>query len=306
MGFGKTAAMQWIPLLRETWGAFQKHHAQWLAAALAYFAAFAAAPLIIVAVEIAGFFLHSHRHVLDVIFDYMRRDLGSGSDAVRQIVQSTFNQPRHSVASQIVGWALFVLAAIGLFNGVQFALNTAWDVADQEQGIWETIQQKVLGFAMMIVVAALLLISVIANAALATASNFLARVFTGLGVIVQVGDFLITFGVVWLLFALLFRYLPSTRIAWGDVRLGAGITALLFTIGQLVIGWYLGRAGLSSSYGAFGSLVAFLIWAYYTSQIFLFGAEFTHVYAQNHGTLRNLSPPLDSTRRDRERTRAVG
>jgi len=193
-----------------------------------------------------------------------------------------------------------------LFNGVQFALNTAWDVADQKQGIWETIQQKVLGFAMMIVVAALLLISVIANAALATASNFLARVFTGLGVIVQIGDFLITFGVVWLLFALLFRYLPSTRIAWGDVRLGAGITALLFTIGQLVIGWYLGRAGLSSSYGAFGSLVAFLIWAYYTSQIFLFGAEFTHVYAQNHGTLRNVSPALDSTRRDRERTRAVG
>lgn len=278
---------RWIPLLRETWTAYQKHNAPWLAAALAYFGAFAVAPLTIVVVEIAGFFLHSHRHVLDVIFNYMRQDLGSGSDAVRQIVTSTFNQPRHSLASQIVSWALFVLAAVGLFNGLQFALNTAWDVAEQKQGIWETVAQKALGFAMMLVVAALLLASVVANAALATASSYLARVFTGLGVIAQIGDFLITFGFVWLLFALLFRYLPNARISWGDVRLGAGITALLFTVGQFLIGWYLGRAGLSSSYGAFGSLVAFLLWANYTAQIFLLGAEFTHVYAQNHGTLRN-------------------
>lgn len=280
---------RWIPLLRETWAAYQKHNAQWLAAALAYFAAFAVAPLIIVVVEIAGFFLHSHRHVLEVIFNYMRQDLGSGSDAVRQIVTSTFNQPRHSPASQIIGWALVVLAAVGLFNGVQFALNTAWDVTEQKQGILGAVAQKMLGFAMVLAVAALLLVSVVANAALATASSYLARVFTGLGVIAQIGDFLITFGFVWLLFALLFRYLPNARISWSDVRLGAGITALLFTTGQFLIGWYLGRAGLSSSYGAFGSLVAFLLWANYTAQIFLLGAEFTHVYAQNHGTMRNPS-----------------
>ena len=274
---------RWIPLLRETWAAYRKHNAQWLAAALAYFAAFAVAPLIIVVVEIAGFFLHSHQHVLDVIFNYMRRDLGSGSDAVRRIVTSTFNQPRHGLASQIIGWALFTLAAAGLFSALQFALNTAWDVAEQKQGIWATAQQKVLGFLMMLAVAALLLASVVANAALATASSYLARVFTGLGVIAQIGDFLITFGFVWLLFALLFRYLPNARISWSDVRLGAGITALLFTIGQFLIGWYLGRAGLSSSYGAFGSLVAFLLWANYTAQIFLLGAEFTHVYARAVG-----------------------
>lgn len=275
---------EWIPLLRETWGAYQKHNGQWLAAALAYFGAFAVAPLIIVLVEIAGFFLHNHQHVLDVIFDYMRRDLGSGSDAVRQIVTSTFDQPRRSLIAQIVGWVLFVLAAAGLFNGLQFALNNAWDAADQQLGIWEAVRQKVLGFAMMLVVAALLLASVFANAALVTVSSYLAHALKGLGALVQIADFLITFGLVWLLFALLFRYLPNARVAWSDVRLGAGITAFLFTIGQFLIGWYLGRASLSSAYGAFGSLVAFLIWAYYTSQIFLFGAEFTHVYAQNHGT----------------------
>jgi|SRR5579862_1412625 len=275
---------EWIPLLRETWAAYQRHNGPWLAAALAYFGAFAVAPLIIVLVEIAGFFLHNHQHVLDVIFTYMHRDLGSGSDAVRQIVTSTFDQPRRSLVSQVVGWALFVFAAVGLFNGLQFALNNAWDAADQKHGVWETIREKMLGFAMMLVVAALLLASVFANAALATASTYLAHVFSGLGALVQIADFLITFGLVWLLFALLFRYLPNARISWSDVRLGAGITALLFTIGQFLIGWYLGRAGLSSAYGAFGSLVAFLVWTYYTSQIFLFGAEFTHVYAQNHAT----------------------
>jgi uncharacterized BrkB/YihY/UPF0761 family membrane protein len=107
---------EWIPLLRETWSAYQKHNGTWLAAALAYFGAFAVAPLIIVLVEISGFFLHNHQHVLDVIFSYMQRDLGSGSDAVRAIVTSTFNEPRRSLASQVVGWALFVLAAIGLFS----------------------------------------------------------------------------------------------------------------------------------------------------------------------------------------------
>ncbi|MBV8067051.1 MAG: YihY/virulence factor BrkB family protein [Candidatus Eremiobacteraeota bacterium] len=274
---------RWIPLLRETWGNYQRHNAQWLAAALAYFAAFAVAPLIIVVVEIAGFFVHSHQHVLDVIFNYIQRDVGSGSDAVRQIVATTFNQPRRSVLAQIVGWALFVLAALGLFGSLQFALNTAWG-ADQAQGLWQNVRQKVAGFAMMVIVAALLLASVFANAVLATASAYLAHLLAGLATFAQIADFIMTFALVWLLFAMLFRYLPNCRIGWRDVWVGAGITALLFTIGQFLLGWYLGRAGLTSTYGAFGSLVAFLLWANYSAQIFLFGAEFTHVYATHHGT----------------------
>jgi membrane protein len=274
---------QSISLLRETWAAYQRHNAQWLAAALAYFAAFAVAPLIIVVVEIAGFVVHSHKHVLDLIFNYIQRDVGSGSDAVRQIVAATFNQPRHNVLAQIVGWAIFVLAAVGLFGSLQFALNTAWG-AEQPQGLWQNLRQKVVGFAMMLFVAALLLASLFANAALSTASSYLAHLFAGLATLAQIADFIMTFALVWLLFAMLFRYLPNCRIGWHDVWLGAGITALLFTIGQFLLGFYLGRAGLSSTYGAFGSLVAFLLWANYSAQIFLFGAEFTHVYATHHGT----------------------
>lgn len=284
MGAGAT---EWIALLRETWSDFQQHNAQWLAAALAYFAAFAAAPLIIVVVEIAGFVLHDHQQVLNVIFNYMQRDLGSGSEAIRQIVTATFSQSRSTVWAQIAGWALFVLAAVGLFGSLQFALNTAWDAGNQRTNLWQNLLQRAIGFAMMLVVALLLLASVFANAALTVASTYLASHYDGMATLAKIGDFAITLSLVWLLFATLFRYLPDCRIAWADVRLGAAITALLFTVGQFLLGWYLGRAGVTSVYGAFGSLVAFLLWANYTSQIFLFGAEFTHVYARRHGTLRS-------------------
>jgi membrane protein len=279
-------AAEWIALLREAWSDFQRHHAQWLAAALAYFATFAVAPLIVVLVELAGFVLHNNQHVLDLIFNHMQRDLGSGTQAVRQIVAGTFNQSRGTLWAQAIGWAIFVFAAVGLFNSLQFALNTAWDVGDQRLSLWQNVLQRATGFSMMLVVALLLLASVFANAALTAASSYIASRYDGVATLIKAADFAITLVLVWLLFSLLFRYLPNCRIAWGDVWLGAAITALLFTIGQFLLGWYLGRAGVTSVYGAFGSLVAFLLWTNYTGQIFLFGAELTHVYARRHGTLR--------------------
>ena len=282
----KARAASAIALLRETWTAYQGHNAQWLAAALAYFAAFAVAPLIIVLVEVAGFVVHNHQHVLDVVFGYMQRDVGAGSGAVKQIVAATFNQPRKSVTAQAVGWAVFIFAAIGLFTALQFALNTVWDATNRSGGLLQTLLQRITGFAMMLAVALLLLLSVFANAALTTAAGYLTNLFAGLATLLKVADFLSTSALVCVLFALLFRYLPNARIAWRDVWLGAGLTAVLFTIGQFLLGWYLGRAGVTSVYGAFGSLVAFLLWANYTAQIFLLGAEFTHVYALRHGTLR--------------------
>ncbi len=291
---GETAGT-WIALVRQTWSDYQRHNAQWLAAALAYFATFAAAPLIIVLVEIAGFVLHDHQHVIDLIFNYMQRDVGSGSQAVRQIVSSTFNQSRSGLTAQVVGWAVFVLAAIGLFSALQFALNTAWDVEPQSRGFWHNVLQRAVGFAMMLLVSMLLLASLFANAALTAASSYFASLHEGLATLVKGVDFVITLALVWMLFALLFRYLPDARIGWRDVFLGAAITALLFTTGQFLLGWYLGRASVTSVYGAFGSLVAFLIWANYTAQIFLLGAEFTHVYSARHGTARPICEPPKST-----------
>ncbi|HYL27821.1 MAG TPA: YihY/virulence factor BrkB family protein, partial [Candidatus Nitrosotalea sp.] len=276
-----------ILLLRQTWSEYRRHNAQWLAAALAYFAAFAVAPLIIVLVEIAGFFLHEHRHVLDVLFRYLQRDVGPGSEAVRQIVSATFQHPRQNVLAQITGWTIFAIAAMGLFRALQFALNTVWDGGANLLGFAQALRARALGFATMLGAGLLLLSLVLANAALAVASGYFERLFGARAAFVHIADFAISLAALWLLFGMLFLILPDVRIAWRDVRIGAAITALLFTIGQLVLGWYLGRAGVSSAFGAAGSLVAFLLWANYSAQIFLFGAEFTRVYARRHGTLRD-------------------
>ncbi len=276
----------WLDLFRTTAANYRRHHAQWLAAALAYFAAFATAPLIIVLVEIAALVLHNRQQALDTIFTYLQRDLGTGTEAVREIVESTSNIPRRSLTAQLAGWVIFVIAALGLFNSVQFALNTIWEAPIQKLGLRQFIRRRAFGFAMMLVVAGLLLLSIFVNAAITAASGYLTTLYAGLATTLQTADFIVSFLLVWLLFALLFEYLPDSRIPWRNVWIGAGLTSLLFVVGQSLLGWYLGRAAISSAFGAFGSLVIFLLWANYSAQIFLFGAEFTHLYSRWRGTRR--------------------
>lgn len=273
-----------VPLLKTTWQEFQRHNSQWLAAALAYFTAFAIAPLIIVVVEIAGLVIHNHQKVLNLIFGYLQRDAGAGAGAVKQIVASTFNEPRQGIVAEIVGWVIFIIAAIGLFNAVQFAINNAWDLTPQKLSIMDAIKQRITAFGVMMGIALLLLVSMGVNALLTMASGYLAGVFPGFATLVKIADFFISFGVIWLAFAVLFKYLPECDIEWHDVWIGSALTSFLFVVGQFLLGWYLGRAGVSSGYGAFGSLVVFLIWVNYSAQIMLFGAEFTHVWSQRHGS----------------------
>ncbi len=290
-----------VPLAKSTWEDFQKHNGQWLAAALAYFTAFAIAPLIIVIVEIAGLAIGNHQRALDAIFTYLQRDAGAGAGAVKQIVSSTFNEPRRGVLAEIIGWIIFALASIGLFNAVQFALNHVWDLTPVKMSIWKAIRQRLSAFAVMMSIALLLLISIALNAVLTIAGGYLTHVFVGFATLLKIADFVISVGVIWLGFAVLFKYLPECDIEWKDVWAGAGLTALLFVIGQFLLGWYLGRAGISSGYGAFGSFVVFLIWVNYSAQIMLLGAEFTHVYAQRHG-----SQSRSSTTRGEIKTKYAG
>ena len=276
-----------VPLFKNAWTEFQAKNGQWLAAALAYFAAFAIAPLIIVLVEIAGVFLGGHQSALNTIFGYLKRDAGPGAGAIQSIVQATFNQHRAGTLAEIIGWIVFFLAAIGLFNALQYALNTIWEAQPKRSGLREAIAQRAWAFLVILGVALLLLISMGLNAGLTIMSAALVHVSPIFPTLMKIADFVISFGVLWLAFAFVFEYLPEIRIEWQDVWAGGAVTSFLFVVGQFLLGWYLGRAGIASGYGAFGSLVVFLIWVNYSAQIVLFGAALTRVYARTYGSKRD-------------------
>ena len=274
-----------VPLAKATFADFQRHKDPWLAAAIAYFTMFAIAPLIIVIVEIAGFFLGQHRSVLADLYGYLQQTAGKqAASGIHGLVVATFSQRRAGLVAQIIGWIVFVLGAIGLFTSLQEALNIVWDVEPKKQGIWETIKGRVLSFGVVLAVAFLLLVSLGLNAVLTLASHAMMHIIPFLPTLMKIADFVVSFGIITLLFALLFEYLPECRIEWRDVWIGGAFTALLFVIGQFLLGWYLGRTGVSTGFGAFGSLVVFLIWVNYSAQILLLGAEFTHVYARRFGS----------------------
>ncbi|MBV9333412.1 MAG: YihY/virulence factor BrkB family protein [Candidatus Eremiobacteraeota bacterium] len=279
-----------VPLAKETFSEFQRHKSQWLAAAIAYFTLFAVAPLIIVVVEIAGFFLGKHQSLLNELYGYMSSTAGpSAAHGIQAIVTATFSQRKAGILSQIIGWAVFVVAAVGLFSSLQEALNTVWDITPPKRTLLETVKERLLSFGTVLVIAFMLLVLLGINSLLTVASSALSHVFVGFPFLLKLLDFVVSLGLVTALFALMFEYLPECRIAWRDVWAGAAVSALLFVIGQFLLGWYLGRAGISSGYGSFGGIVVFLIWVNYSAQIMLFGAEFTHVYARRYGSMRTSS-----------------
>lgn len=274
-----------VPLAKQTYADFQRHKGQWLAAAISYFTLFAIAPLLIVVLQIIGLILGQNNDVQNQLYGYLAHNAGqAAASGIKAIVQANMSQHRSGTIAQIVGWAVFVYAAIGLFNALQQALDTVWDVAPKKQGIMDTLRSRGFGFIIVLCIAFILLISLGINAVLTIAGSALTQVAPFFPTVMKIVDFLVSLAVVTALFALLFEYLPECHIEWRDVWPGAAFTALLFVIGQFLLGWYLGRAGISSTYGAAGGLVVFLVWVNYSSQIMLLGAEFTQVYARRLGS----------------------
>lgn len=300
---GPKIQSQIIPLLRTTFSEFQRHKAAWLAAAIAYFTVFAIAPLIIVVVEIVGLFLGSHQAVLNQLYGYLGSSAGpAASEGIKGIVTTTFGEHRAGIIAQIIGWVVFVFAAIGLFAALQDALNTIWDVTPKKSGIGGLIRQRLLSFGIVLAIGFLLLVSLMLNTVLTVAGKSLANFLPLFPTLLKGVDLVVTLAAITVLFALIFKFLPERAIAWRDVWVGAVATAALFTVGQFVLGWYLGRAGVSSGFGAFGGLIVFLLWVNYCAQILLFGAQFTNVYARSRarGTVVTRGETEQRTFSDKE------
>jgi len=205
------------------------------------------------------------------------------------------------IVASIIGVATLLFAASGVFGELQDSLNTIWEVQPRpNQGIMATIKQRFFSFAMVLGVGFLLLVSLAISAALGALGSMVGGDQADQSLVWKAINFAVSFGVTTLLFALIYKYLPDAKIQWRDVWIGALVTALLFTLGKAALGWYLGRPGTTSTYGAAGSFVALLLWVYYSAQILFFGAEFTQVYAKAYGSqiapADNAVPVTEETR----------
>jgi len=269
-----------LVVMKESVANFQRHRDVWLAAAIAYFTIFAVAPLIIVVVGIAGLLLGERQTVLTEIYTYLQTNAGkAAADGVWVIVNTASSHPRESTIAQAIGWVLFIVAAIGLFGSLQEALNVVWEVEARKRGFAGAIRGRLLAFGLVLAIAFLLLVALGANSIIAGLSKELTSISPLVPTFAALLDFSFSYVAITGLIGLMYRFLPECQVKWRDVWPGAAATSFLFVAGQSLLGWYVGRAGIASAYGAFGSLVAFMVWVNYSAQILLLGAEFTHARA---------------------------
>jgi membrane protein len=198
------------------------------------------------------------------------------------------NRPREGIFATVIGVGTLVFAAVGVVVQLKDALNTVWDVKTPPgSGIWRFVRTYIWSLAGVLSLGFLLLISLLLTAALSAAGKYIAPYLPEASL--QIAGFIVSFAVISLLFAMMFKWLPDTPIAWRDVWLGSIFTAALFEVGKFLIGLYIGKQGLESTYGAAASIVVVLIWVYYSAQLILMGAEFTNVYARRYGSQRNVA-----------------
>jgi membrane protein len=272
-----------------------------LAAALAYYTLFSMAPLLVVALGITGL-VFGQEAARGEIFGPLQSLLGPKSaDAVQSAVAAAAIKSSGIVAT-VAGIITLLIGASAVFGELQDALNTIWKAKPPDSaGIWNLVKVRLLSMAMVAVIGFLLLVSLVLSTILNAMGAYLDGVLPLPAIAIEAMNFAVSFAVVTVLFASIFKVLPDIKIAWSDVWIGAAFTAALFTVGKSLIGIYIGRMALDSTYGAAGSLLVVLVWVYYSSLILYLGAEFTHVYACKHGS--HCGDSVGPTEKARQQTR---
>ena len=273
-------------LTKESVSQFSEDFAPSMGAALAYYTIFSIAPLLIIAIAVAGF-VFGEDAARGQIFAQLRGLLGDrGAAAIEAAVKSA-SQTGSGTFAAIAGIVTLLLGATSVFGELQSDLDRIWDSTPKDSGLRGLLRGRLLSFGMVLGIGFLLLVSLVLSAAVSALGHFWHDVLPGSETLMQVINFVLGFVVITGLFAMIYKLLPRCEIRWADVWIGATVTSLLFSIGKFLIGLYLGRSSVASSFGAAGSLVIVLLWVYYSAQIFLLGAEFTRTYSYRHGTRRS-------------------
>jgi membrane protein len=282
-------------MYREIWEITKETASDWvddnasrLAAALAYYALLSLAPLLVIAVAVSGF-VFGPDAARGRVSEELGGLVGSGAAAGIEAVLASARSPGSGILSTVVGVVTLFFGASGVFGELQASLNTVWEVQPKPgRGILGEMKTRFFSFTMVLGVAFLLLVSLVVSAVLSAVGTVFSGLLPGGETLWQLFNILFSLAVVTCLFALIFKYIPDAEVRWRDVWLGGVVTAVLFTIGKLLLGLYIGKAAVGSAYGAAGSIIALVVWVYYASQIFLLGAEFTQVQARRSG--REIKP----------------
>jgi membrane protein len=239
---------------------------------------------LIIAISIAGL-VFGQEAARGQILGQLRQLIGPDSAQAVQAMIASAHKPVHSVLASIIGGLTLLIGATGAFSEVYDALNNIWGARDDTGGgAWTLIRARFLSFELILIVGFLLMVSLVISAALSGVAKYANEFLPVPGAVLQTIDIIFSIAVITVLFALIFKVLPELHIAWGDVWVGAVLTAILFTLGKFLIGFIIGKSIAASSYGASGSLIIVVAWIYYSALILYFGAEFTQVYACAYGS----------------------
>ena len=267
-------------ILREALAEFSRENVARLGAALAYYTLFALAPLLVVAIGVAGMVFGAEAARGEVVAQIDGLLGREGAEAIQSMLISA-NPPNRSIPATIIGLVTLFLGATSAFAALQGALNEVWNAREKKRGaIKGFIRGRLLSFGLVVGIGFLLLVSLALSAILAAVGNLMSSRLPGGATVWMILNFLISFGFTTVLFAMIYKILPDVKLAWRDVWIGGIITSLFFTIGKSLIGLYLGHSAIGSGFGAAGSIIIILIWVYYSSQVVLFGAEVTQVYVR--------------------------
>lgn len=273
-----------LALLKETVFAWYADRGPRLGAALAFYTLFSLAPLLIIIMAIAALAFGeevAHAQVVQQIEGLIGME---GAKAIQSMIENA-SKPSSGITATFIGLATLLFGATIVFSELQDALNTIWKIPSRpERGmVIGLVRDRFLSFVMVLAIGFVLLLAMLANTALATIAQIFREALPSQTYFLRAANSLLFLVIITLLFAMIYKVLPDTDIVWGDVLIGAVVTALLFAIGKFLIGLYLVYSSVTSAYGAAGSLVVVLVWVYYSAQIFYFGAEFTKVYATRSG-----------------------
>ena len=287
---------KWWPLVKDTTAAWIDDYAPSMGAALSYYTVFSLAPMLLIVISVAGL-IFGDEAARGEIFGQLRGLMGADAAKTVEDLLTSVSEPKEGIAATSVGIVLLLIGATSVFGELQDALDRIWraPARDRSGGLLGLVRTRLLSFGMILGIAFLLMVSLVLGAATAALGKWWSGAFGSWELLAQSVNVVLGFAVTTVGFALIYKLMPRVKVQWRDVWLGATVTALLFTIGRLLIGLYIGKSGIASGFGAAASLIVIFVWVYYSAQIFLLGAEFTWIYARTFGSMRGAS---DSRRVD--------